>query len=328
MKNLKKYLEHEEREGKIFVPNEIFKDFQNEKIRKYHRPFAFSFYYLVNYLYRNAKYGNRIIIQKDLKCILGYSPLYKPVDYLIKKGGILEEINYIKLTREIPMSVEITDDFVGNRELEFYYYEEYIEDVKGLRDEWKLIYKNNLKVSKPLKAFHRDIEDDYSVYEEIYPDGTFYNIENTTLIPFEIFLFCMEHRKIGCNGFYLYSYLKMMNDKYEEGYTVSLTQLENDLGFSRGTLVNTMDSLKRYRMIQVIHNQEFFAVGLEEKERLSSTYITNKEQNFNDKGDTFYKKIKHISRKEYEAILERKEKEREEKSKKKKADIPLDALPY
>ncbi|OMP66881.1 hypothetical protein [Domibacillus epiphyticus] len=329
MKNIKQFLNYNDRESKIFMPNEIFTDIRDERIKKGHRPFTFSYYYLINYLYRNAKYGDMKtnITTKDMVDVLGFSPENRRLSYIMKDNGVLDQMKYTETTRDIPVLAGNFKDMYGHQEgLDFEYYEYYpdmADYVKG--------FANSYKIKKPVLAFNRHIKDPEWIetyQEEDYRDGTFYEVENTTLIPFEVFLFCMEHKDIECDGFYLYSYLKMMNDRFPNGYRVALTQLCNDLGFSRGNLVNTLDALKRHRMIQVIHNQSFFAVGLKEEDRMPNSYIINDWEYFNDNGDTEYEKIKYIDRKKYEEILEKEKKEQEEKNKKKKAYVALEDLPY
>lgn len=329
MRNIGEYLKYHSGESKIFMPNEIYNDIQDERIKKGHRPFAYSYYYLINYLYRNAKYQNinTNITTKDYLDILGFSQDNRRLSYIMKENGVLEQMNYIETTKEIPTVASNCTNIFGEREgLEFDYYQ-YDERMA----DYVWVFPNNYKIKKPVLAFHRQIncEDMVDDYKNGYIDGTFYEVENTHLIPFEVFLFCMEHKDIECDGFYLYSYLKMKNDHFPDtGYKVSLTQLCNDLGFSRGNLVNKLNSLKRYNMIKVVHNQEFFAIGLKEEERKPNSYFTKEWSEFDIGGNTTFSKIKYINREEYKKILDKEKKEEEEKNNKKKAHVKLADLPY
>ena len=62
------YFQHDSKNDLVpNIPNEIFNDLTNCEIKSFrHRAFAYSFYYLSSYLYRNSKYG----ILTYLICIL------------------------------------------------------------------------------------------------------------------------------------------------------------------------------------------------------------------------------------------------------------------
>ncbi|MEK4030760.1 hypothetical protein MKZ02_19780 [Pseudobacillus sp. FSL P4-0506] len=323
MKDLRKYLQFDEKQNDIFIPNEIFEDFKT--IKKNHIPFAFSYYYLTNWLYRYAKYGfvAELLTQKELKQILGYSPIYKPVDYLIKKNGVLEQMKYLETTNEIPTTWEMGHSFQYDisEDLAFNYYEYDAE-----MNEYGVNFPNRYVIKKPIRAFTRHVNDEEAQedYENDYIDGTFYDVSNTTLIPFEVFLFCMENEQIGCTGFYLWSYLKMNNQFYDSGFDIPLEKLAEETGISKKSLSEYLKLLRKHRMIEVIHNQEAFVVGLRKEDRKANTYITGDHDFFCEVGDEKVETMKVMTRKEY---FEKLKKEQEERDKK-KADIPVDALPY
>ncbi|MBD8006271.1 hypothetical protein [Bacillus norwichensis] len=56
-------LQFNEKESDVFIHNEIFEDLKKSDIRKVHIPFTYSYYYLINWLYRNTKYGSFAIDQ-------------------------------------------------------------------------------------------------------------------------------------------------------------------------------------------------------------------------------------------------------------------------
>src|SRR5699024_11535773 len=92
-------LNYRDGQSRHFMPNEIFKDLQSNIKTSTHIAFAYSYYYLTSWLYRNVKYAEDLPIEintKTLKKLLGYNQNYKPINYIIKKNGVLEQINYIK----------------------------------------------------------------------------------------------------------------------------------------------------------------------------------------------------------------------------------------
>src|SRR5690606_36182906 len=97
---------------------------------------------------------------------------------------------------------------------------------------------SNFRSKYPVRAFNRyifdpDMKEDY---EQGYEDGTFFEVDNTHLIPFESFLFCMSNKELGCIGFYLYSFLKSKNQLFKSGYDIPLEELESVTGVKGRTL--------------------------------------------------------------------------------------------
>lgn len=300
------------------MPNEIFSDLINSDIKSVHIPFAYSYYYLINWLYRNTKYGSFNIDQKKIKEILGYNPNEKRINYIIKKDGLLDHIGYTRTDKDYPMSWEINDD------LEFIMLSDFTEDVQRA-----MRYDANKRftVKFPIKAFYRHMEDEEMKedYDNDYRDGTFYEVDNTHLIPFEVFMHCMTNKDIGCAGFYLYSYLKMKNQIFEGGYDVPMKALAEDSGLSYSVMVRTLSNLRKFNLVEAIHNQKFFCLSLEDGKRKANTYVTNDFELFYDKPKQ-YKKMKVVSVEDYAAMKEIEEKAKRDKEQ--RVNIPLEELPY
>src|SRR5699024_402737 len=179
MKELIKKLNYNNKESKVFMPNEIFGDLQEKVDKEVHIPFSYSYIYLCTWLYRHAKHFNPdIYTNKTLKEILGLFSNSQAINYLIKKNGLLDEIGYLESVRDFPISWEIVDG-----ELHFDMYSEYPEFPAKM--------SNRFFLKKPVFAFERvDLDDSDYIME-----GTFYNITNTHMIPFEVFLFCMSKKE-------------------------------------------------------------------------------------------------------------------------------------
>lgn len=286
---------NDEYESKIFMSNEIFSDLQKNIENPSHIAFAYSYIYFITWLYRYAKYGiiNELIDQKFIKKILGYNPTYKKIDYLIKQNGILEQMGYIRTEKDFPIAYSY-DEIDG---LQFQYiddFKEYTEYIKALN------VPKNFKIKFPVKAFYRNKESE----EDYYEDGTFFYVDRTHLVPFEVFLFCMTNEDLGCTGFYLYAFLRCMNQIYG-GYRISLETLEEKTAIKGRTLDKYLDSLKKYNMIHC--KVEDFVVGLGKGEKIPNTYFTNEPTNFTNIAKQ-YQKRKVMSVYTYYKQLEEKQK--------------------
>lgn len=288
-------LQYNEKESKIFMPNEIFNVIQASGIKNKHIPLAYSYYYLICWLYRYAKYGvMNNIDNKKIKEILGYSPTYPEIDYIIKKNGLLDEMGYTITVKDFPLSWIYEDDF-----LDFDLLSDMDEDTQKII---KQQYSRKFTVKFPPKAFHRTKESE----DDNYLDGTFYEVNNTHLIPFEVFVFCMSKKELECTGFYLWCYLKMQNQIYDSGYDVSLDDLANETGIPRSTMIGYLNTLREYGMVNCYHNQEYFCLALNDEEKKANTYVTNEWNEFRNKRVKF-DRIKTISVKEYEKLRESKD---------------------
>lgn len=311
---IEKYLQYNEKESNLFIHNEIFKDLQDNFKKTNHIPVAYCYYYLISWLYRYAKYGSFNIDNKKIKEILGYHQDSKGIDYIMKKNGVLDLMGYTITTKDFPISWTFEDDF-----LDFDLLSQFDEDMQKIIKETLISRKYTIKY--PPKAFHRTKESE----EDNYLDGTFYEVDNTHLVPFEVFMYCMSKKEIGCTGFYLWSYLKMQNQIYSSGYDVPMRQLAIEIGIPYNTMVDYLKALRQYNMVNVIHNQEYFCVLLDDSKRKANTYITNDIESFNDR-PVEYEKIKVVQANEYIDMM--KEKAEKMKMKNESVNISLEELPY
>lgn len=310
---IKKYLQYNENESKVYMPNEIFEDLQNNMKKTVHIPVAYSYYYLVTWLYRHAKYYNIPIDNKKMKEILGYSPSYPEIDYIFKKNGLLDVMGYTETVKDYPVLWTFEDNF-----LEFEMLSEYDEYTQKVHKETR---SRKYTIKYPVKAFERVIAHGEDTLEL---EGTFYDVENTHLIPFEVFMYCMNNKDIGCTGFYLYSYLKMKNQIFTNGYDVAMDKLAEQVGLPIKTMKDSLKQLRQFKMVEGIQNMEFFCTALEDYKRKANTYITNEIESFTDK-PVDYEKIKVMTTGEYKKIQEE---EFERLYGGELVDIPLEELPF
>jgi len=311
-------LKFNEEENKIFMPNEIFTDLTNF-ITKHEKSkekvgskiaFAYSYYYLISWLYRYAKYSAIKIDTKDIKSILGYSPTTTSVDCIIKKNGILDKLNYTTTDNDYP----VMWNYDKNEGVTFDY-------MSGCSEVDKLYLINktsrNYKIKVPLKGIHRTAESE----EDCHEDGTFHDVSDTHLVEFETFAECMSNDNIGVYGFYIYSYLKYQNQLYDGGVDVSVYALSEETGVSIRSLVKYLDILKKYKLIDCILNQDYYVIGLRDADRKANTYITNDYDKFVDEPIT-YRKMELISPDKYKKMMAKLEGDNPSEM------ITLDELPY
>jgi hypothetical protein len=224
------------------MPNEIFEDLNTNIENVNHRAFAYCYYYYVTYLYRYCKYqADQKNTQADIKQFLGYSPVQKKVDYIIKKDGVLDLIGYTLTTTNYPVNWYVDE----NHLLRF----DTISEVKS-KATIPIISDRNFKVKYPLKCFHRTDESE----KECIIDGTFFEVSNTHLIDFDSFKFMMGCEDLGVNAMYICAYLKYKNDKFEK-YQVSFSNLAKELDISKTTLAKYIEKLEDHGFLKIYHQK-------------------------------------------------------------------------
>jgi hypothetical protein len=224
------------------LPNEIFKDLTDSDIRSFrHRAFAYSFYYLACSLYRNAKYG--YIPLRDLFSLNLIEKLYgdrKPINYITKRNGVLDQIGYTSSENNFPIVCDIEDGFI----VDFQMYQDLPKEV---RDEMNV--PSNFICKKPLKAFFRNSNDAYYT-------GTFFEFENTHVIDFTIFAKCVTSSQYGFESFYVYSFLNafegLMSSK-----TIYKSYLTLSLNTSTKNLNRILSNLEKLRLIKIKDCSDF-----------------------------------------------------------------------
>ena len=253
---IKSVLEINGKELQVFLPNEIFEDLRDNLTSGTHVAYAYSYLYLTQFLYRNCKYFNTktLLDNKVIKQVLGYSEDNRTMNYITKKGELLDSIGYTETTKDIPLSWDFKK--YDGEGLSFYMSSN-VE--KGMLEIPKMFF-----LKKPLKAFERilqHVDKDGQITEEEV-QGTFYNVTQTHSVDFDAFMYCMANKELGTTGFYLYSWLKHKNDIFNNGYDVSYEQLSYETGLARSTMIQYLDVLKGYNLVRFKFNQEYFALGM------------------------------------------------------------------
>lgn len=217
------------------MPNEIFLDLQSKLKNANHIAFAYSYYYLISTLYRYCKYDGTNFTQSHIKSLLGYAATNKQIDYIIKKNGVLDQINYTQSITDYPYS------WSYDTELSF----DMWSTIKQSDPDLYKFNDRNYKIKYPMKCFHRT---DESRQEQIY-DGTFYEIENTHSITIDTFSQIINS-ELGVTGFYLYAYLKHKCDMHKE-YSRLSHLLAEDTKLKQTSLKQYISILEHHNLIQV-----------------------------------------------------------------------------
>ncbi|MED3934399.1 hypothetical protein ABEY43_26740 [Priestia megaterium] len=290
----------------ILIPNEIFHDLPKELnadekgTSSKHIAFAYSYVYLITYLYRYTKYGlytdEKKFNEQELKKLLTTSPTSKGkdgVNYITKKGGVLENLGYIKKREEAPVGWEYFHHDNDDLNNEVYFHFNSFLNYEILSKEQRI----NIKTCNlPLKLLEERIEMEYElnekaneiqekIIEEHVLGEYFVRAKHTTAIDINTFIYCMTKKDLGVQGFYLYSFIKYKNGYFGGNWERPLTGIAEDTGLKLHTIKRTLKALEEHNMISSSH--EVFVIGLAEtgEQKNASEY---KAQDYGD----FYRNSK------------------------------------
>lgn len=295
---LKKALQYDVREETVPLPNSIFElllsDEKLTSVKAPHIAFAYSYIYIITWLFRYAKYSgdeNGSLDTGFIKTVLGASSITKDYNYIIKKNGTLDTLGITKTVslKDAPISWHWDEDnncFDGFTYYHEMFHKDDIESMKAMG-----VYENvkNKKVKYPIFAMD-DIE------EDCY--GTFWNPDNTHMIPFEVFLECMTNKKLGCTAFMIFGYLHSRCGMNGGSIGVSIETISTRTGIRASSRDRALDALKKYNLIKC--HPENFVVGKGDIETPANTYETVLNVNlFNDEPQ-FYRKRTVMSLEQYE----------------------------
>lgn len=225
------------------IPNEIFRDLTNSEIKSFrHRAFAYSFYYLCSYLYRNAKYG--IIPLNNLYSLQLIELLYgdrKPINYITKRKGVLDQIGYTLSENNFPLECNIEEDFLVDLTM----YNDLQQEQKD-----QIHVPSNFICKRPLKAFYRNPND-------LHYSGTFYQFDNTHRINFTLFAKCLTSSKYGFECFYLFSFLSAFESFINSKPNVYKSYISLSLDTSPKNLNRLLSNLEKLRLIKIDESNGF-----------------------------------------------------------------------
>lgn len=223
------------------MPNEIFTDLKGSISSGKHVAFAYTYYCYIDLLYRYCMYhSDRTMTQAEIKADLGISQTEKRLDYIIKKGGILEQMGYIETITDYPLSWNLDEGY-----LQFETQKEYKQ--KNKLSDITIISQNTTKVKYPVKSFHRTDES----RQERLLDGTYYELPWTHEITYENLRSIVSDPELGYMGFYIYGYIKSKNGLAKRGYQISARQAKDELGISKNTFLKYAKKLEERKYLLV-----------------------------------------------------------------------------
>ncbi|PFL36699.1 hypothetical protein [Bacillus cereus] len=190
----------------VYLPNEVFIELTPHFNTIKPFSFAFAYYTYLNFLYKYCWYlkdDNTILTQAEIKSFLGYSPDNRSVDKIVKDGGLLEQIGYIKTITDYPVN-PIYDEETG-----FVEGFEMASDIREMVHKKELVPFRGIRVKMPTTLLERSKVLPENEEDREY-DGTLYDVRNTFNIGFDVFKDIIKNLNLGCNGFLIYSILKSL----------------------------------------------------------------------------------------------------------------------
>lgn len=245
------YYKEKDRHGKVFIPNDIFEMLSSDKeLRSKQSPdvaVAYSYLWLITWLWRNAKYGDmedNCTSIGSLKEMIGITSTNKTINYIIKDGGVLDKLGLTKTLnyKEAPVTYTIEEN------MPVFYTQDELDNMRDERDieESKAWRGNNRKktVKQPVFALKN---------AEGETGGTFYgDIENTHQVEFDIFVKCMTNPKLGCTAFYLYAFLKSKSDVNDGMIEIGGDTISTKTGVRHTSREKALDGLKKHNLVNCI----------------------------------------------------------------------------
>lgn len=203
-----------------------------------HKTFAFSYYWLVSYLWKYSKYGSIKIDTQDIKTILGIAN-EKRMDYIIKKNGLMDSVGLTETTRNFPICTSFDDYGVINVSTLSDFDE---EDAKYFLS----LFNSRYTCKKPLLQYERNGK-----------AGMMFSRDDVFSISILEFTRCVLCPEIGFDGFYIYAYLKF-REKMLGGSAVKIcyTKLESEIGYKHRKIRTLIQNLVSANMIQIVHQEK------------------------------------------------------------------------
>ncbi|MEJ9114187.1 hypothetical protein LAV76_15535 [Bacillus paramobilis] len=265
------------------IPNEFFDEINSIKKEinlikdSKHISFAFSYLYLVTYLYRYTKfhdYNDYEFTEQELKKLLTMSPDScgkNSVNKITKRGGILEKLGFIEKVRDYPISYDYDPE---EKEFVFSYLSDVIADLGESAHKYFNTNSKNRRVNLPVKMFNdrtlKAINMEYS--------GTLYDVTYTTQIDIRVFIYCMIREKLGLEAFYLHSFIKYKNGFHADFWRRSIQNIIEDTGLSQTVIQLRLKEMEKHGMVFCTH--EDFVVGADRNVMTPNGYMAQEYNKF------------------------------------------------
>lgn len=221
----------------VQMPNEIFEDFGEAKFKSFnHKCFAYAYYYLTTYLYRNctSSYGGSNTDQYSQQNIIKIFTSNKTaLSYITKSDGLLDDVGYTKTTTDYPVA-----NYMSNGILDF----DYIKDLRKRMPNMELNHSPRFSIKEPVKGLVRFDGEDCT--------GTFYSFQNTHRLDVNNFINIVTDDQLGHVGLFIYGYISMMFDRFRMGYQISNPELGEVVGCGERTIQNYTQRLEAIGLLE------------------------------------------------------------------------------
>lgn len=245
--NLKELIRDYGDESMIYMPNNIFNKLSNMKEKQDFKNSSFTYSYLVisGFLYKYAMYlsSSGELSTAETKELLGYSKTTKTVNYIIKKGGWLEENGYIELSKTYPTSrYSVNNSLGGFSHYEFNYItdEDYnVQDIINAR-------VRNKGYLAPIPIFMlEEARDEDKKYGKIKEPNESHSIKIKELIHF------LEDPELDLSDFMMYCFLKSHCSFYKNKICKHLSYelISDTLGASPKTISKIINKLQNKKLV-------------------------------------------------------------------------------
>lgn len=199
---------------------------------KKHKTFTFGYIWLVSYLWKYSKYGQAKYDTDAIKSILGLNEKDSRVDYIIKRDGLLDEWGYTEATRDFPIATAFE-----NNSLRIYT----LEDIgENERRDFLRNYGNRYYCKKPIHQFEREDK-----------TGLMFSKDDVFRITRSEFIRAALTKEIGCEGLYLYAYIKLkLKMSVKNNIVIYNNELKETTGFCDATIRRLTKNLEFAGMIK------------------------------------------------------------------------------
>lgn len=241
----------------VRLPNSIFRDLStaiksnNGSTNIQQVAFAYVYLVTVSLLYKYAHFvdidNDSYISNADIKELLGYNRTTKSIDKVIKKNGILDQLNLTKTTKNYPVRFEMhPNDRINNIPIrEFFTINDLSENDVSYSELKRIVKNRNYEIKEPLFMTTENGDNDY---------GTLYSMERTHRIDIDEFLKFIFDDEMNNIDFLMYGFFKAKCKGYPEDMkAIAVYKITLELGIDRTTFFKHLELLKGKGYVEVNH---------------------------------------------------------------------------
>lgn len=277
-KEIRKKIKYKSNQSNLAMSNKYFtilnRLVNEKKLKKAHLSYAYSYLYLQSYLFRYTKYEDVVLNSTEIKQILNYNPENRTINYISKQGGILDAEGLTVTLCDFPIVHEWMDNHLEFTMLS------HLNDNNAYGTKWRQLHNVNFNTSckYPVLSFYGDTESATQGGISLNNcGGTYYNVEFTTMIPFEVFMYCMSHEGLGTTGFYIYCYIAYQNG-LKSNCQMSINDLARNCNMSVKPMQKYVNTLRQYNLIHTVVADKFI-IG-DKKKGEANTHFHNEFTDF------------------------------------------------